>query len=161
MRALDQELTAILDAIPYARFLGMRVELAGDEMTAILPFDDRLIGNPILPALHGGVIGAFLEITAVAQLSILQPVAGDAAAAQRGLARQPKPIGVTVEYLRSGRPVDTFARAEVKRAGRRIANVSVEAWQGKRSTPIALLSGRFLLASGGADDGSDPVQPPS
>ena len=144
MSETAEQLHQIIGRIPYARFLGFRMELAGDEMTAILPYADSLIGNPGVPALHGGVIGAFLEITALAQLSIAQ-LAISSRAESSGPARQPRPIGVTVDYLRSGRPVDTFARAEVKRMGRRIANVHVEAWQDARSAPIAALNGRFLL----------------
>jgi uncharacterized protein (TIGR00369 family) len=125
-------LNAILARIPYARFLGLRAELAGDEMTVILPFSQHLIGNVQLPAIHGGVLGALLEITALAQLSLTQ-----------GLARQPRPIDVTVEYLRSGRPLDTYARATIKRLGRRVANVQVEAWQEERARPIASLHGHF------------------
>ena len=52
-------LSAMLGRIPYARFLGVEVSLHGDEMTGVLPFSPRLIGNPLLPAIHGGVIGAF------------------------------------------------------------------------------------------------------
>lgn len=129
-----EALRAYLERTPYARFLNVRAELAGDEMTAILPYSDHLIGNPTLPALHGGVLGAFMEMTAVAQLSIAQ-----------NLARQPKPVDVNIEYLRSGRPVDTYARAVVKRSGRRIANVMVEAWQANRASPIAALHGHFLI----------------
>ena len=124
----------MLARIPYARFLGVRLELAGDELTAVLPYSEHLIGNPALPALHGGVLGAFMEMTAVAQLSAFQQ-----------LSRQPRPVGVTVEYLRSGKPRDTFARAVIKRAGRRVANVHVEAWQEARANPIAALHGHFLL----------------
>ena len=86
-----------------------------------------------------GVIGAFLEMTAVAQLAIVQ-LDDDP-----GANRQPRPIGVTVEYLRTGRPIDTFARARIKRIGRRIANIDVEAWQDVRAAPIAALQGRFLM----------------
>jgi uncharacterized protein (TIGR00369 family) len=129
----------MLARVPYARFLGIRAELAGDEMTAVLPYSRHLIGNPMLPAIHGGVLGAFMEMTALAQLSIAQDAGGER------LARQPKPIDVTVEYLRSGRPVDTFARAQITRMGRRIANVRVEAWQSVRAAPIAALHGHFLL----------------
>jgi uncharacterized protein (TIGR00369 family) len=127
-------LNAVLGRIPYAQFLGMRAELHGDEMTAILPYKPELVGNPVLPAIHGGVLGAFMEMTALAQLSVAQ-----------GLARQPKPIDVTVEYLRSGRPLTTYARASIKRLGRRIANVHVEAWQDVRAAPIAALHGHFLI----------------
>ena len=132
MSEAADRLNAILARIPYARFLGLRAELAGDEMTVILPFSQHLIGNVQLPAIHGGVLGALLEITALAQLSLTQ-----------GLARQPRPIDVTVEYLRSGRPLDTYARATIKRLGRRVANVQVEAWQEERARPIASLHGHF------------------
>jgi uncharacterized protein (TIGR00369 family) len=134
-----ERLQTMLARVPYARFLGIRAELAGDEMTAILPYAHHLIGNPTLPAIHGGVLGAFMEMTALAQLSIAQESGGER------MARQPKPIDVTVEYLRSGRPVDTFARAQITRMGRRIANVRVEAWQAERAAPIAALHGHFLL----------------
>ena len=128
-----EALAAVLARIPYVAHLGARAELHGDQMTAVLPFSEHLIGNPMLPALHGGVIGGFMELTAVIQLSLQS---GEAA---------PKPVDVTVEYLRTGRPRDLFARAEVKRVGRRIANVQVEAWQDVRAKPIASLRGHFLL----------------
>ena len=131
---LTEKVQAALAAIPYARFLGVEVTFSGDEMTAILPFADKLIGNPMLPAIHGGVLGAFMELTAIAQLSALAPQA-----------RRPRTIDVSIEYLRSGRPLHTYARAEVKKVGRRIANVHVEAWQEHRAEPIAFLRGHFLV----------------
>jgi uncharacterized protein (TIGR00369 family) len=128
-------LSAVLAAIPYARFLGLRAELAGDEMTAVLPFAEHLVGNARLPALHGGVLGAFMEVTALMQLSIREP-----------LRRQPRTIDVTIEYLRPGRSRTTYARADVRKVGRRIANVQVEAWQDARASPVAALRGHFLLS---------------
>jgi uncharacterized protein (TIGR00369 family) len=131
----------VLAAIPYVRFLGMRAELAGDEMTAVLPFADHLIGNPTVPALHGGVVGAFMEVTALTQLSIVEPTH-----------RLPKTIDVTIEYLRPARKLTTYARADVRKIGRRVANVHVEAWQEARASPVAFLRGHFLLSVGkGAD----------
>jgi uncharacterized protein (TIGR00369 family) len=132
------QLEAFLQSVPYIRFLGMRAELAGDEMTAILPYSPHLIGNVMLPALHGGVIGAFLEMTALAQLSVVQATP-----------KVHKTIDVTIEYLRPGRPVTTYARADLRKVGRRIANIHVEAWQEARSKPIAGLHGHFLLGSEG------------
>jgi uncharacterized protein (TIGR00369 family) len=129
-----QSLEAFLQRVPYVRFLGMRVELAGDEMTAVLPFAQHLIGNPMLPALHGGVIGAFLEMTALAQLSIAQPAR-----------RVPKTIDITIEYLKPARAQDTYARAILRKVGRRVANVQVEAWQESRAQPVAGMTGHFLL----------------
>jgi uncharacterized protein (TIGR00369 family) len=127
-------LKRLFEAVPYAKFLGVQFEMKGDELTAILPFKDSLIGNPMLPALHGGVVGAMMELTAVAQIFLTQ-----------GTGQVPKTIDISIDYLRSGRPVDTFARAHVTKLGRRIANVRVEAWQFDRADPIAALHGHFLL----------------
>ena len=124
---------AVLKDIPFAAFLGVRLELAGDELTAHLPFAAHLIGNPMIPALHGGVIGAFMEITAMAQLAL-----------HGKFDHIPKPIDVNVQYLRSGKPLDTYARAIVKRVGRTIASVEVSAWQENRQNPIATLQAHFL-----------------
>lgn len=133
----QQRLDAVLTRIPYIRFLGMRAELAGDEMTAILPPSAHLIGNTNIPALHGGVVGAFLEMTALAQLAVREPAR-----------RQPKTIDVTIEYLRPAKGgLVTFARADLRKVGRRIANVHVEAWQDTRASPVAALRGHFMLST--------------
>ena len=133
------DINALMQAIPYARFLGITVDQRGNEVTTVMHFSENLIGNPVLPALHGGTIGAFLETTAIAQLAF--EIAGDAL---------PKPIGLTIDYLRSGRPVDTSSRAVIPRQGRRVATVHAEAWQDDRSRPIAAAHGHFLLKP--ADD---------
>ena len=135
MTTSAEQLETFLQRVPYVRFLGMRAELAGDEMTAILPFAPHLVGNSFIQALHGGVIGAFLEMTALAQLSVTQ-----------GSAKVHKTIDVTIEYLRPGRPLTTYARADLRKVGRRVANVHVEAWQEARDQPIAFLRGHFLLS---------------
>jgi len=129
----QQRVTEAIQRIPYARFLGIRAELKGDELTLVMPFSDHLIGNPMLPALHGGVVGARMEVTALTQLAI----------ASKSEAF-PKTIDINIDYLRSGRPVDTFARARVVKIGRRIANVQAEAWQAERHQPIATLHGHFM-----------------
>ena len=124
----------LLDAYPFARLLGVELDSA-DGVTARLPLAPHLIGNPMIPALHGGVIGAFMEITAMAQLAQSETVT-----------RIPKPINVSVQYLRSGKPVDTFARATVNRIGRTVANVEAFAWQEAPDHPIATLQAHFLMA---------------
>ena len=130
------QLKTLFDMVPYAKFLGVQLEMKGDELTAILPYKDSLIGNPLLPALHGGVVGAMMELAAIAQLLLTQ-----------GTGKIPKTIDISIDYLRSGRPVETYARAQVTKLGRRIANVRVEAWQYDRADPIAALHGHFLLTS--------------
>ncbi|WP_312597327.1 PaaI family thioesterase [Brevundimonas sp.] len=127
-------MTDILATLPYARFLSLKTLVSGDEITVIMPFSDKLIGNPMLPALHGGSTAALLEMTAMAQLALAFPSP-----------RLPRPINVTVAYLRTGRPIDVFARARISRAGRRLAHVQAEAWQEERAQPIASLTAHFLL----------------
>ena len=126
----------LLDRLPYARFLNLQTRMSGDELTVVMPFDDKLIGNPMLPALHGGSTAALLELTAMAQVALSFP----------GL-RLPRPINVTVAYLRTGRPPDVHARARISRAGRRVAHGLAEAWQESRDQPIASLTANFLLDS--------------
>ncbi len=128
-------MTDLLDRIPYARFLGLVSEQEGDTLTVTMPFADRLIGNPMLPALHGGSTAALLELTAVAQVALSYP-----------RLRLPRPINVTVAYLRSGRPVDVHARARISKAGRRVAHVLAEAWQEDEAQPIASLTAHFQVA---------------
>lgn len=125
------KLAAALSAMPYAGFLGVQAcEEAGAD--TVMRFAQRLIGNPLLPALHGGSIAGFMEATAMAVLTA------------RGTAG--KPIDVSVAYLRSGRPEDVHARAEIRKIGRRIAYVHVLAWQEDADAPIAEMSAHFLLS---------------
>lgn len=134
VRPREADVRARIMQIPFARFFGIEVELRGDELTVVLPYREALIGNIALPALHGGVVGALLELAAVATVSLRQ-----------NEEHLPKTIDITIDYLRSGRPVDTFARAHVTRLGRRIASVRAEAWQAERADPIAALHGHLLL----------------
>ena len=65
----DAALEQLVAGVPYMQFLGVQFDRRGDELTAVLPFDEKLIGNPMLPALHGGATAAFLEMTAIIELS--------------------------------------------------------------------------------------------
>ena len=123
-----------LAVIPYAGFLGVRLEEDGEGIVCVLPFRDDLVGNAALPALHGGVVGAFLELTAL----VLAIELADSE-------RVPKPINFSVDYLRSAGPHDTRGRAEIVKHGRRIANVRVVAWQDDPAKPVAAGIGNFLL----------------
>ncbi|MFC2970298.1 PaaI family thioesterase [Acidimangrovimonas pyrenivorans] len=154
----DAALKALAGGVPYIQFLGIEFDRRGDEVTAILPFDDSLIGNPFLPAIHGGVTAAFLETTAIIELSwsilweemetgkldptTLHPT---------HLPRLPKTIDFTVDYLRSGLPRDAYARARVNRSGRRYASVHVEAWQDNRARLFAQATGHFLMPDRNGD----------
>lgn len=148
----DAALKALVDGVPYIRFLGIDFERHGDELTAVMEYDDKLLGNPILPALHGGATAAFLEVAAIIELSwsgIWQDIESGRIAPEsirpEHLPLLPRTIDFTVDYLRSGLPRDAYARARVNRSGRRYASVHVEAWQDNRSRLFAQATGHFLV----------------
>lgn len=148
----DAALFRLVEGIPFVSVLGVSFERLGDELTGKLSFDDKLIGNPVLPALHGGATGAFLEITAQVALSwrmvwAMMEQGGEAAEKiERGeFPPFPKTIDITLDYMRSGGPRDAYARAVIARAGRRYASVRVEAWQEERDRPFLAAMGHFLM----------------
>ena len=116
----------MIELVPYSSFLGLTAAVEAGELVTTMKFADHLIGNPALPALHGGTTGALLE--SAATFEILHRVETIVL---------PKPITVTIDYLRSAAPLDTHARGIITRQGRRVANVRVEAWQTDRTQPIA------------------------
>lgn len=123
-------------AIPYVDYLGIRMAPGGDAPLFRMPYQAKLIGNPNLPALHGGVVAGFAETAALLHLS--QALGG---------AKLPKGIDFSVDYLRAGRPVETFAACELVRVGARVALVQVRCWQSDPATPIIVARGHFLLTA--------------
>ncbi len=124
----------LVDAIPYAKWLGLHLDLGSGEPICTMKFDAKLVGNASIPALHGGTLGGLLESAAVFQLlwaseSIVLP----------------KVVNVTVDYLRSARPVDTYATGEIFKQGRRVTTVRAVAWQEDRSKPVASANAHFLV----------------
>lgn len=125
----------LVRAIPFASFLGVRVEAAPEALRCTLPFRPMLVGNPVLPALHGGAMAGFLECAAILYLLW-----------NAELAAIPKTIDFGVDFLRSGRPQDTFAAVHMVKPGRRVAAVRVEAWQSAPDRPIAAAHCNFLMS---------------
>jgi uncharacterized protein (TIGR00369 family) len=130
----SQDYQGLIDLVPYAGFLGLTVAVQGDELITTMRYGDHLIGNPSLPALHGGTLGALLESAAIFELLW-----------RAETAVLPKTITLTIDYLRSGAATDTHARGIVTRQGRRITNVRMEAWQADRNAPVATAHAVFLV----------------
>ena len=122
--------------LPYADFLG--ISIAGTRNGApllVMPFSEGLIGAP--GRLHGGAIAGLLEIAAIAAIDATLDKPIDA----RSIF---KPITVTVDFMRMGKLVDTYAAGEVVRIGGRIANIAVTAWQ--EAPERAIATARMNLA---------------
>lgn len=130
----DDDYTPFIAEVPYAKLIGVTCQRAGDEFTFILPKKESNIGNPTLPAIHGGVLGAFVEHAALLQviLAMEEP-------------HFPRIIDLSIDYLSAGLYRDTFARVDILRMGRRLANVSVTAWQTQRTRPVVTARAHLLL----------------
>lgn len=128
------ELASLLPALPYVSFLGLSTARHDDELVTTMRYRPHLIGNPRLPALHGGTLGALVESAAIFELL-----------ARAESALLPKTITLTIDYLRSAAPRDTHAVGVVTRHGRRVANVHVEAWQEDRKAPVVTAHAMFLV----------------
>jgi acyl-coenzyme A thioesterase PaaI-like protein len=128
------DLSEVVGSIPYFRFLGVTADASSGSLVGKMKYADALIGNATRQALHGGTLGALLEATAL--LETLW---------QSETIALPKIVTITIDFLRSGRAVDTFAAGVITKKGRRVVNVGVEAWQEDRDRPIARANAIFLI----------------
>ncbi len=124
------------EAIPYARTIGLEAAIDEQGLLTILRFRPINVGNAILGALHGGVIGALLEHAAILHLIY-----------EAKPAAIPKIVNLSVDYLRPVLATDTFARGQVVKQGRKIANVRVDAWQKDPGRPVAAAHAHFLVGT--------------
>ena len=124
----------LADALPYSSFLGLELSLDERGLLGTMRYAEHLIGDASIPALHGGTLAALMESTAIfATLFDEDTVA------------LPRTITLTLDYLRSGRPVDTYCRARFVRRGRRITVVEAAAYQDDPEKPVATAIIHVLL----------------
>lgn len=106
-----------------AKWLGLEATERGN--VYVMRFAERHLGNPVVRALHGGVVGSVIEISSELELARLQPESRVELAAS------------AVDYLRVTKDADLYARVEVVRVARRVAFLSVWCWQDDEDTPVA------------------------
>lgn len=128
------DLSELLDEIPYARHIGVSVAEDSQGLVFSLAPHAHNIGNILLPALHGGVVAAFMETAGTLELMLVARAA-----------RLPKIIDFSIDYLRTAQQVPTQARCMLVREGKRLANVRVIAWQRDEAQPVASARMHFLL----------------
>jgi uncharacterized protein (TIGR00369 family) len=122
---------------PYVDFLGVALHPqthAGPIFR--LPFRDDLIGNPLLPALHGGVLAGFAETVMALHLVATNPPMA------KGI---PKAVDFSIDYLRPARPMDTYAQGITIRLGHRVSLVQANLWQDDPQRPVAATRGHWLM----------------
>jgi uncharacterized protein (TIGR00369 family) len=106
----------LLQQAPFSAMLALKIEsdIKGSA-TVRMPFDLRLLndGGPTAP-IHGGAIATLADVAACAAVWSMPETTRSAT------------ISITVNYTGFAVNSDLIARARVKRAGKRIASVSVE-----------------------------------
>jgi len=120
--------TFFRDVIPFNRFLGMEVGCFDSGLVQLtLPFRPEFIGNPVLPALHGGVISALLDTAG-----------GGAVWSQIEPNDRVSTVDLRVDYLRPGRPEPLVGQGRVVRQGNRVGVAELRAWHpGREDKPVA------------------------
>lgn len=136
----EPQLARLVAGIPYAAYLGIKIASRNDGRHYQLPFRADLVGNPRLPAVHGGALAAFMENAAILELLIMEDIN-----------RIPNPVDFSIDYLRSAGPHTCHASAEVLKLGRRVAQVQVFAWQNESDKPIATARVHFLMQDNGGN----------
>lgn len=131
----NRDFISLTEHIPYARLIGISCIPIGDNFIFKLPQKQDNLGNPTLPAIHGGVIGGFMETAGILHVMM-----------NTGIEKVPKVVDFSIDYLRPGRDCDSFVRCEVIRQGRKIANALITAWQTRENEPIAIARAHFLLS---------------
>lgn len=128
------DIAAINALIPYANTIGLETIQDETGLITVLRYQHSNIGNTDIPTIHGGVVGALLEHAAIMHLLVETEVNAI-----------PKIINLSVDYLRPCLSEDIFARGEVVRQGRRVANVRIKSWQANPDRWVAAAHAHFLL----------------
>ncbi len=112
---------------PFAQWLGVQVTKDGSEVLVRVPFNEMLVGNSRIRAIHGGIMASILEITAAATLAAHDPAAA-----------RLRPISMQTNYLKSTKDTDIWARGIIRKIGRRIDTIEAIAWQLDPEKPVAI-----------------------
>jgi uncharacterized protein (TIGR00369 family) len=138
--ALASVLGSMVGFVPHNRALGMKfVALDGARVTISLPYDAKLVGNPMTRVLHGGAITALMDATCGTSVYLKL--------------REPIPVAtldLRIDYLRPATPDQpVHARAECFKLTRNVAFVRCEAFHpGAEDDLVAVANGTFIVSPG-------------
>ncbi len=119
-------------------WLNMTATLEDDQLRFHLGFGEAHIGNPIIRAIHGGVVSTFLETASYLETFARLP---DTARIQT--------TSVHTSYLRSTKAIDMHASVTIHRLGRRFGFLEATCWQTDSATPVAFAeTGIRIMRSG-------------
>ena len=127
---------SIIDRLPHAKALGLQlVDLDERSVTIVMPYHEKLIGDPVTRVVHGGAVSALMD-TCCGTSVMMQT------AAQKGTAT----LDLRIDYMRSATPGHAIkTRAECYHITRSVAFVRAVATDDDQDNPVAMAAGAFTI----------------
>jgi len=125
-----------IEAIPYAKALGMRLDRIGDgEAVISMAWDDRFVGDPRTGVIHGGAVSALMDTCGgAAVMSHHDTLTGTAT------------LDLRIDYMRAATPGQRIrATAACYRVTHNVAFVRAVATDEDDDLPIATATGAFTV----------------
>ncbi len=136
MDALLEEARALVLQLPHSKALGMHlVSCGGGEAAIEMPYDEKLIGDPVSRVIHGGAVSALMD-TCCGAAVLFHPSRPISTAT----------IDLRIDYMRSATPGQTIvAEATCHQVTRSVAFVRAVAMDADRANPVATATGAFTV----------------
>lgn len=125
-----------IEAMPYARALGMRVEKCeGGEASIAMDYDEALVGDPESGVIHGGAVSALMDTCAGAAV-MSHPRASILTAT----------LDLRIDYMRPASPGQVIrTEATCYHVTRSVAFVRAVTYDADDSRPVATANGAFTV----------------
>lgn len=136
----------LLGGLPHCLALGMRLmgRMPGAAVLMV-PYDERLVGDPATGVIHGGVV-----------TTLLDTCCGTAVMASPSKPLSTATLDLRVDYMRPARPQRPIhAFAHCYRSTRNIAFVRAVAYDEHRSDPVASAAGAFMIEGARGGEAAD------